>query len=696
MNKLEKTLLPLATVVSTSAVAVPEADLFLWLEEVNGDKAIAWVKVENAKTEAVLSKHPKFNAIRDKALEILDSKERIPGVVKRGEFFYNFWQDAANPRGIWRRTSLFEYKKAQPKWEIVFDLDAYAKAEKESWVWKGATFLYPSYDRVMVSISRGGADANVLREFDTVKKEFVADGFALPEAKGEVVWINRDTLFVQTDFGPGSMTASGYPRIVKEWTRGTPLSAAKTVFEGKVSDISVTASVTQNRGYPDRQMVQQSFTFYTAKYFLRDAKTGVLAAIDVPADANLGSVRDWMMVSLKSDWKIGDKTYPSGALITINTAAFMTGKRNFDTLFTPSARRSLAGYTATKNAIIINELENVKNKLVEWRYVAGAWGKAAIAHGGNGTLNVGAVDSDTTDDYFFTKADYLLPATLFLGTAGTDKAEKLKALPAFFDASPYQSLQYEATSKDGEKIPYFVVMAKNAKLNGTNPTLLYGYGGFQVSLTPSYSGTTGAAWLDNGGVYVVANIRGGGEFGPRWHQAGLRQNRQRVYDDFIAVGEDLVTRKITSPKHLAIYGGSNGGLLVGAVMVQRPDLFKAVVCAVPLLDMRRYHMLLAGASWVAEYGDPDNAEDWGYMSKYSPYQNLKTGVKYPSVLFTTSTRDDRVHPGHARKMMAKMQALGNPAQYYENIEGGHAGSANNAQVAYRTALMYSFLLSELK
>ena len=695
MNKLEKTLLALATVVSTSAIA-SDADPFLWLEEVNGDKAISWVKAENAKTEAVLSKHPKFNAIRDKALEILDSKERIPGVTKRGEFFYNFWQDAANPRGIWRRTSLLEYKKAQPKWDIVFDLDAYSKAEKESWVWKGATFLYPSYDRVMVAISRGGADANVLREFDVVKKEFVADGFTLPEAKGEVVWVNRDTLLVQTDFGAGSMTASGYPRIVKEWTRGTALSAAKTVFEGATSDVRVVTTVSQQRGFADRQYVYQALTFYTAKYFARDAKTGALTLVEVPADASVGRIRDWMMVSLKSDWKIGETTYPSGALIAINEDNFMAGKRNFDVLFKPSARRSLAGYTATKNAIIVNELDNVKNKFVEWRYIDGAWGSAAIAHGGNVTMNASAVDRDTSDDYFFSQADFLAPSTLYLGTAGSDKAEKLKALPAFFDAAPYKTVQYEATSKDGEKIPYFVVMAKNTKFDGGNPTLLYGYGGFEVAMVPSYSGTTGAAWLDNGGVYVVANIRGGGEFGPRWHQAGLKQNRQKVYDDFIAVGEDLAARKITSPKHLAIYGGSNGGLLVGAVMVQRPDLFKAVVCAVPLLDMQRYHKLLAGASWVAEYGDPDNAADWAYMSKYSPYQNLKAGVKYPSVLFTTSTRDDRVHPGHARKMMAKMQSMGSAVQYYENIEGGHAGSANNAQVAYRTALMYSFLLSELK
>jgi prolyl oligopeptidase len=692
MKNLGKTVLMFTTVLSTAlaaglitpaSAATPEPDPYLWLEEVTGEKAIEWVKAENAKTEAVLSAHPKFAAIRDKSLAIL-------------EFFYNFWQDAANPRGIWRRTSLAEYKKAQPNWEVVFDLDAHAKLEKESWVWKGATFLYPSYDRAMVSTSRGGADATVWREFDVIKKEFVAGGFSLPEAKGSLAWIDRDTLFVQTDFGAGSMTASGYPRIVKEWKRGTPLSAAKTVFEGKESDISVTGLVNQDKGYAARQYVLQGLTFYTSKTFVRDAKTGVLTAIDVPADATLGRVRNWMLVSLKSDWKVADVSYPSGALIAINETSFMAGKRNFDVLFKPTARRSLAGYTATKSAIIVNELDNVKSKLVEWRHSNGAWTSTKIAHGGNVTLSATAVDSDTSDDYFFTQTDYLTPPTLNLGTVGSTKAEKLKALPAFFDATPYQTTQFEATSKDGEKIPYFVVMAKNAKFDGSNPTLLYGYGGFQASMLPAYSGTTGAAWLENGGVYVVANIRGGGEFGPRWHQAGLKQNRQRIYDDFIAVGEDLSAKKITSPKHLAIYGGSNGGLLVGAVMVQRPDLFKAVVCAVPLLDMQRYHKLLAGASWVAEYGDPDQPDQWEYISKYSPYQNLKPGVKYPSVLFTTSMRDDRVHPGHARKMMAKMQALGSPVQYYENMEGGHAGSANNAQVAYRTALMYSFLLSELK
>lgn len=691
-------LMSLLTSAPSIFAQIPQEDPYLWLEDVMGDKAIAWVKAQNAKTQMRLEAQPVFAPIRDKVLEVVNSRERIPAVTQRGEFLYNFWQDQNNIRGVWRRTTMAEYKKSQlqseTKWETILDLDQLAKDEKENWVWKGSTCLYPQYDRCMLNLSRGGADAQVTREFDVPSKSFVKGGFEIKEAKGNATWIDRDTLFVQTDFGPGSMTQSGYARIVKEWKRGTPIESASTVFEGKESDISVSAFVTEQKGYATRQFVRRGVTFYTAETFLREG--GKLIKLDVQDDASPAYAWDLLFIRLKSTWAVGGKTYPQGALIAINFEKFMKGERDFEILFAPTDRKSLADWTLTKNILILNELDNVKNQLVELKRDGATWTRRNISLPGLGTVSASAIDADVSDEYWLTLTDYLTPSTLYWAKAGTDTREKLKSLPAFFDSAPFKVEQFQATSKDGEKIPYFVIMRKDAKLDSTNPTLLYGYGGFEISQLPGYSGAMGNGWLMQGGVYVVANIRGGGEFGPRWHQAGLKANRQKVYDDFIAVAEDLVAKKISSPRHLAISGGSNGGLLVGAVMVQRPDLFRAVVCSVPLLDMKRYNKLLAGASWVAEYGNPDDPKEWEFISKYSPYQNVKAGVKMPTVLFVTSTRDDRVHPGHARKMMARMLEQGHEVYYYENIEGGHAGSANNAQVAYRSALQYTFLLKELQ
>ncbi|MBL0125552.1 MAG: S9 family peptidase [Betaproteobacteria bacterium] len=674
-----------------------EEDPYLWLEEVMGEKAISWVRDQNAKSQKTLEASPQFAAIRDKALEVLNSRARIPAIVKRGNWYYNFWQDEKNVRGVWRRTTMEEYRKADPKWETVLDVDQLARDEKENWIWKGSSCLYPKYDSCLLSLSRGGADAGVIREFDVVAKSFVAGGFELKEAKGEASWIDRNTLFVQTDFGPGSLTKSGYPRIVKEWKRGTPLEIAKTVFEGNEADISVSGYQSEQKGYVTRQFVRRAVTFFTAELFLREGAK--LTKLDIPVDAQASYAQDTLWVRLKSAWPIGGKTYSQGSLIAMNFERFMKGERNFEVLFEPTNRKSLAGWALTKSQLILNELDNVQNSVWEHSRVNGKWVRQSNVKL-SGTMSISAIDADESDDYFVTGTGYLTPSALWLRTAGTsgnaNGAQKLKSLPAFFDAAPYKVEQFEVSSKDGERIPYFMVMNNNTQFNGRNPTLLYGYGGFEVSQVPAYSATVGNAWLNNGGVYVVANIRGGGEFGPRWHQAGLKANRQKVFDDFIAVAEDLIAKKVTAPRHLAIYGGSNGGLLVGAVATQRPELFRAVICTVPLLDMKRYHKLLAGASWVAEYGNPDDPKEWEFISKYSPYQNVKAGVKYPKFLFVTSTRDDRVHPGHARKMVARMMEQGHDVMYYENIEGGHAVSANNQQLAYRTALQYSFLLNELK
>jgi prolyl oligopeptidase len=676
------------------ALAGEEKDPYLWLEEVTGEKALAWVKERNAESTGELTKREGFTKLDERLLKILDSEEKIPFVAKRGEFYYNFWRDAKNKRGLWRRTSLAEYKKANPQWETVIDLDKLAEEEKENWVWHGASFLRPDYKRCLVSLSRGGADAEVTREFDVTTKSFVKDGFSLPEAKSDVAWRDIDSLFVATDFGPGSLTKSGYPRIVKEWRRGKPLAEATLVFEGKEDDVSVNAFRSKTKGF-ERDWVTRAPTFYTSELFLR--RDGKLIKIEVPDDANAVGYREWLFVELRTEWKVGDKTYPAGALLVADLEAFLKGERKFDVLFEPTERKSLAGFSPTRNHVILNELDNVRNRLYLLTRDGDRWRREELPGAPKfSTVSASPIEPDESDDYFMTVTDYLTPVSLYLGTLGEGPAEKLKESPAFFKAQGLTVSQHEATSRDGTRIPYFQVSRSDLSANGKNPTLLDGYGGFEVSMVPGYDPTTGAAWLEPGGVYVVANIRGGGEFGPKWHQAALKEKRHKAYEDFIAVGEDLVRRKITSPKHLGIIGGSNGGLLMGNMLTMRPDLWGAIVCQVPLLDMQRYHKLLAGASWMAEYGDPDNAKEWESLRTISPYHNVKPGAKYPRILFTTSTRDDRVHPGHARKMVAKMKAQGHDVVYWENIEGGHGGAADNKQAAFMDALAYTFLWNQLK
>jgi prolyl oligopeptidase len=671
-----------------------EHDPYLWLEDVDSERALGWVAARNADTEAELTAAPGYAQLRTRLKTILDSKDRIPYVRKHGAWFYNFWRDAGHERGVWRRTTLEQYRKPEPEWETVLDLDRLARDEDENWVWAGATFLKPHGERCLVSLSRGGGDAHVVREFDLENMAFVEDGFILPEAKGSVAWIDRDTLFVATDFGPGSMTSSGYPRVVKEWRRGAALLEALPVYEAEPDDLSVSAWFDYTPGH-ERQFVQRQVGFYNSELFVRDPVAGTLVKIGKPDDADAFTVRGQLLIQLRSDWQAGAATWPQGALLAIDFARFLDGDRDFGALFTPSDTTSLDGIAVTRDAILLTVLDKVKNRIVELRHADGAWQRREVATPGMGALGVSGVDELESSDYFLTVTDFLTPSSLYLARAGTDERELLKSMPAFFDASPYAVTQFEAVSRDGTRVPYFVVMRKDTPMDGANPALLYGYGGFEVSLTPFYSGVTGEAWLARGGVYVLANIRGGGEFGPRWHQAALKDQRQKAFDDFLAVAEDLVARKLTSPRHLGIMGGSNGGLLVGAALTQRPELFGAVVCQVPLLDMRRYHRLLAGASWMGEYGDPDQPEEWAYIGQYSPYHRVSPQRRYPRVLFTTSTRDDRVHPGHARKMAALMQEQRHDVLYWENTEGGHAGAANNEQTATMWALSYIFLWQQL-
>jgi prolyl oligopeptidase len=691
MRRFAAAFIVLGLLAAAPALA-QETDPYQWLEEVDGAKAIAWVKEQNARSQAELEAVKVYKPIFDKSLEIYDSKERIPTPRLMGRLVYNFWQDKEHERGIWRRTTIASYRTPEPEWETVLDLDALSKADNEKWVFKGADCLEPEYRLCMVNLSRGGGDAVVVREFDTRAKAFVAGGFTLPEAKSNVSFKDADTLWVGTNFGEGSLTASGYPRLVKLWKRGTPLSAARTVFEGNREDVNVRGgTIVRPDGRYD--VVFQTVTFYSGKTFLLLGDR--LIRIRVPEDASFASVyRDHVLFSLRTDWKVGDATFRQGSLLAGKVDDLLQDRNVFTVLFEPSERVSLGAVNSTADRLLMTTLDNVRGKLYRLSLENGSWKREEVPLPGQGSVRVTA-ESDEEDLFFFGYQDFLTPSSLYFVDGGKP-AEKVKSLPAFFKTDGMRTEQYEATSKDGTKIPYFVVYPKGFKADGTAPTLLYAYGGFEVPSLPSYNGARGAAWEERGGVYVLANIRGGGEFGPRWHLAAIKENRIKTHEDFVAVAEDLIARKITSPAHLGIMGGSNGGLLVGTAFTLRPDLFGAVVCQVPLLDMRRYSKMLAGASWVAEYGDPDKPEEWSYIKTWSPYQLVRKDAKYPKVFFWTTTRDDRVHPGHPRKMVAKMTDMGHPVLYFENIEGGHGSGAVNAQRATTTALEYSYLWKMLK
>ncbi len=671
--------------------AEPPVDPHLWLEDVAGEKQLEWVRARNAESVQALAESERFQALERRLLAILDSKDRIPMVSKIGDRLYNFWRDAQNPKGVWRRTTLDEYRKPEPAWETVLDLDALATAEHENWVWHGATVLEPEDRICLVSLSRGGADADVVREFDLETKAFVPGGFALPEAKSSVAWRDRDSLFVASDFGPGSLTSSGYPRTVREWRRGAPLAAAAVVLEGKADDMRVGAYRDLTPGF-ERDFVYRQITFWTNELFLR--RDGTLMKVDKPDDATAAVHREWLIVELRSDWEVGAKTYKAGSLLAADFDGFLAGRRELHVLFEPTDRSSLVAWAGTRHHILLTMLDNVRSRVEAATFVDRAWDREPLAGVPEfGTASATPVDEMESDDCWLVTSSPLEPSTLSIRSASTPATppERLKQTPAFFPAQGLEVEQHEAVSLDGTRIPYFQIGPADLPLDGSTPTLLYGYGGFEIPLVPSYTAIAGAAWLERGHVYVIANIRGGGEFGPRWHQAALKEKRPRAYEDFAAVAEDLVRRKVTSPRHLGIMGGSNGGLLVGNMLTRRPDLFGAVVCQVPLLDMRRFNKLLAGASWMGEYGDPDKPEEWAFIKSFSPYHNVDRTKRYPPILITTSTRDDRVHPGHARKMTALLLEQGKEVLYYENIEGGHGGAADNKQRAFMEALGWTFL-----
>ena len=663
-------------------------DPHAWLEDVTGEEALAWVTGRNARTEQRLTATPLFGELESGIREVLDAPARIPFVGHRGGYYYNFWTDERNPRGLWRRTTPEQYRTDSPEWEILLDVDALNEAEGENWVWHGARFLRPDLDRVLIDLSRGGADADVTREFDMVTRDWVPGGFERPEAKGGASWLDRDTLLVATDLGEGTTTDSGYPRTVRRWTRGTPLAEAELVFAGEPDDLSVSAYRDHTPGF-ERTFVRRALEFYADELYLL-GDDGELRKIDVPDSAIADVEREWLLLELREDWA----AFPAGSLLAARFDDVLDGTPGWEVLFAPTDESSLAGYTWTRHHLVLNVLENVVNRLSVLTPGEVGWTRSAFPGAPEfGSIGVSAVDSDENDDVWLTVTDYLTPASLALAPVG-NPPETLKSAPAFFDPSGHVIEQHFVTSDDGTRVPYFLVRPADLPFDGTAPTLLYGYGGFEIALTPGYSGGTGRSWLARGGVYAVANIRGGGEYGPRWHRAALRENRPRAYEDMAAVARDLVERRITAPSRLAVQGGSNGGLLAGNMLVRYPELFGAVVIQVPLLDMKRYSHLLAGASWMAEYGDPDT-DDWDFIRTFSPYHLIDPDADYPPVILLTSTRDDRVHPGHARKFAAALEAAGHDVTYYENIEGGHGGAADNAQAARMAALAYAFLWEKL-
>lgn len=691
---------PASSAAPAGGFASSEAtDPYIWLEDIEGERAMAWVEAHNERSLGVLRGDPRFDTLHRQALEIVESRDRIPSPgFNRDGTIDNFWQDAEHVRGVWRTTTLDSYRSAEPQWETILDFDALAAAEGKNWVYKGATCLPPEETRCLVSLSDGGKDAVTIREFDRTTKTFVDGGFVLPESKGGASWVNADTLLVSRDFGPGSMTTSGYPMIVKVLRRGQTLDQAQTVFTGQPTDVSVSGYTLRDAdGNIRATLINRGVNFYEGETHRLNAD-GTTTKLELPAKSSINAlVQGQLVVTTDQDWTApSGQEFRTGDVIAWDLDRWLADPATpAQLVIRPTEREAIQGISNTRNKLVVAMTENVRGAVYVYEpNAAGEWSRTRLGLPENVTVGVGST-SERDDRVFVSVAGYLNPSSLYLADAAAGSADIVKELPAKFDATGMTVEQFEARSADGTMIPYFVVHKADMPLDGSNPTLLYGYGGYQVSLLPGYSATVGKLWLERGGVYVVANTRGGGEFGPRWHQAALQQNRQRAHEDFQAVAEDLIARGITSQPHLGIMGGSQGGLFMGAMLTQRPDLINAAVIQVPLFDMLRFHRLLAGASWIAEYGDPDIPEQRAWIEQYSPYQRLAAGQPYPEVFIHTSTKDDRVHPGHARKAAARLEELGYPVLFYENTDGGHAAGANLRETARRLALEYTYLTRRL-
>ena len=686
---------------ATEPVAPTDQDEYLWLEDIDGPKSLEWVHAHNDATAQRLGALADYAALKAAAMTVLTSKSRIPVVNQHGKYLYNLWQDQEHPRGVWRRTTLAEFRKENTAWEMLLDIDALSKAEGKLWAFGGANFLPPDSKRCLVQLAPGGGDAAEEREFDLETKSFVAGGFVLPSAKSRVAWRDLDTLYVGTDFGPGSMTKSGYPRVVKLWQRGTPLTAATTIYEATEKSISAFARRLRMAGGGEIDLVTDGLTFWTQQ--VSQLFDGKLHPLAIPATARIaGGYRGRLVLWLREDWNFNGTVYPAGAVVLADPAALRGEKGAVELIVAQTPNSIVRGVAETPAGILVTTLDDVRGRLSRFKQTANGWTREAIVFPDNGSLQVQSTDDDTGDAIVQFETFLTPPALYYVGANG-GAPEPLKSQAPTFDGSRFEVQQLWTKSADGTRVPYFVVGPKGMKLDGTNPVWMFSYGGYENALTPTYSGSYedmhgayGKMWLERGGVFVLANIRGGGEFGPAWHLSALKENHYKSFEDFEAVAADLAARKISSPAHIGIEGRSNGGLLVSATMMRHPELYGAVVCGNPLIDMKRYHKLLAGASWVGEYGDPDVPAEWDYIKLYSAYQKMQPGLKLPAVMFYSTTRDDRVHPGHARKMAAKMEAMGYAPEYFENVEGGHHGPVVTEQTATRIARTFAFLWRQLR
>jgi prolyl oligopeptidase len=672
------------------------ADPFLWLEQVHSERSMRWVRAENAKTLAVLEKDPRYPRLYADAVRIVEARDRIPMPSFIGGEIYNFWRDAHHVRGIWRRSSLADYRLPDPPWRTVLDVDALARAENANWFWHGADCQRPAERLCLVTLSSGSEDATTMREFDVSRQRFVPGGFALPRSKQTAAWMDPDRLLVARDWGAGTMTASGYPFVVKALRRGEPLSAAHEIFRGQRDDVEVDVTDIADGAGHQAVLIQRAISFFETEDYLLGPAGPLQLNLPLKTDVE-DMVAGRLVIRLNQSWQAAGQNLPAGALVSIELADALADPQHLkpQLIYAPQPRESLGAAAATRSELMVTIYRDVKARAVVYTPLsAGGWSARALALPDNASINIVATDL-RSEQAFLGISGFLLPSSLWLVDAAGSELAMVKQLPPRFDASDCVVEQWQATSRDGTRIPYFVVHRQAMPLDGKNPTILYAYGGFQVSETPAYSAIIGKLWLQRGGVYVVANIRGGGEFGPAWHEAGLKTNRQRIYDDFAAVAEDLLARKVTSVRRLGIQGGSNGGLLMGVEFTQHPELWNAVDIQVPLLDMLRFESIAAGSSWVGEYGSVSNPQERAFLAGISPYNNLNSGVRYPEPFIWTTTNDDRVGPQHARKFAAKLSSLGDPYLFYELIEGGHGAGAKLAEQARTSALEMTYFTEKL-
>ncbi|UAB79803.1 S9 family peptidase [Erythrobacter sp. SCSIO 43205] len=682
---------------TNDGVPGPDEDPYIWLEEARSEEALAWVEEENKRTLGVLEADPRFDTLKAEALAIYDSEDRIPYVSFRPDGLYNFWQDKDNPKGLLRRTTLESYQSDEPEWETVLDVDALAAEEGKEWVYKGSTCLPTNMEMCMIALSDGGEDATVMREFNTTTKQFVEGGFILDEkSQGGIQWVDEDTLMVGRDFGEGTLTDSEYPFTTRVWKRGTDIADAKEIFRGQPQDVWAGANLMRDAsGTIHATTAFRAVSFHESEYFWLNPDEEWVK-LDIPKKAApYGIVDGHMLFSTDVDWEVDGQTFPADSLVAVELEAFKKDPNAAakTLVWAPQERQTKRGGAITAGALYVGLLDNVVGKVLKFNFEDGQWVSEEVALPDNATVGI-AASSNESEQIMFTVTDFLNPTTLYY-TDGSADPQPLKTSPAYFDAAGMEVEQHEATSKDGTKIPYFIVKPEGMEMNGDTAILMTGYGGFQVPRLPAYLGTTGKMWLERGGAYVLGNMRGGGEFGPGWHQTAIRENKQRTWDDFIAIGDDLVAKGFTSPEHLGIQGGSQGGLLVGTAFTQRPDLFGAAIVQIPLFDMLRYHVIGRGASWIGEYGDPRIPEQRAWIEGYSPYQRIVEDADYPTPFLWASTADDRTHPAHARKGAARLKEQGHPYYYFEDMTGGHSGGVDNEQRAKLQALQFVYLMQQL-